>query len=278
MSATSGPPSRQPLAFYDPDSCSWRTSQGTLDLGSTPSSPTLPVSGSMRSGVLYEHPMSAPATNVPGSLSLLRTPTASVTEAKDGIKLSGRSPSDPQVGLVDQVRALLPTPVAQDDQKSPAAHVAAKNRYDDSERTQITSLTVLARQAAATGRWSDKLLPTPRTTDANGAGSHGEGGDDQRTVVKMLPTPTANDGKGSRNTTAQRTRGSRHPGDTLTDAVVLLPTPTAQNSHGNGQNNRKEPTLVGVARLLGASTSPPSDDTSSSSVDPLPLPLMTEDD
>lgn len=33
-----------------------------------------------------------------------------MTEAKRGIKLTGRRPSDPQVGLADQVLALLPTP------------------------------------------------------------------------------------------------------------------------------------------------------------------------
>jgi hypothetical protein len=34
---------------------SLRTSQGTFDLDSTESSPTLPASGSMRNGVLYPH-------------------------------------------------------------------------------------------------------------------------------------------------------------------------------------------------------------------------------
>lgn len=37
------------------------------------------------------------------------------------------------------------------------------------------------------------LLPTPRTSDANGAGAHGDGGPDLRTA--LLPTPTANDPK-----------------------------------------------------------------------------------
>jgi hypothetical protein len=33
------------------------------------------------------------------------------------------------------------------------------------------------------------LLPTPRTTDANGAGEDGVGGNDLRTTVNLLPTP-----------------------------------------------------------------------------------------
>lgn len=34
------------------------------------------------------------------------------------------------------------------------------------------------------------LLPTPRTSDTNGAGAHGDGGLDLRTAVTLLPTPT----------------------------------------------------------------------------------------
>src|SRR5690554_4692450 len=39
------------------------------------------------------------------------------------------------------------------------------------------------------------LLPTPRTSDTNGPGSHGDGGPDLRTAVGLLPTPTARDWK-----------------------------------------------------------------------------------
>jgi site-specific DNA-cytosine methylase len=35
-----------------------------------------------------------------------------------------------------------------------------------------------------------KLFPTPRASDANGAGKHGQGGADLRTAVKLWPTPT----------------------------------------------------------------------------------------
>lgn len=42
----------------------------------------------------------------------------------------------------------------------------------------------------------DKLLPTPRTTDSNGPGLHGNGGMDLRTAVSsLLPTPTDRDHK-----------------------------------------------------------------------------------
>lgn len=49
-------------------------------------------------------------------------------------------------------------------------------------------------------RGADALLPTPRSSDTNGAGAHGTGGPDLRTVAAMLPTPRATDGtKGGPN-------------------------------------------------------------------------------
>jgi DNA (cytosine-5)-methyltransferase 1 len=67
------------------------------------------------------------------------------------------------------------------------------------------------------------LLPTPRTSDTNGAGAHGEGGVDLRTAVSLLPTSRAGDGeKGGPNQ-----RGSS--GDFMLPSAVthMLPTPRA---------------------------------------------------
>lgn len=67
---------------------------------------------------------------------------------------------------------------------------------------------------------SGRLFPTPRTSDANGAGPHGEGGLDLRTAISLLPTPTASDGtKGSPN--------QRHGNGDMTlpsAAASLMPT------------------------------------------------------
>ncbi len=53
------------------------------------------------------------AQNTPHAL--WRTPNAHVVDAKSNVvKLEGRKPSDPQVGLADQVAALWPTPCARD--------------------------------------------------------------------------------------------------------------------------------------------------------------------
>lgn len=95
------------------------------------------------------------------------------------------------------------------------------------------------------------LLPSPRTSDTNGAGHHGDGGMDLRTAVAdllLLPTPSAE--RGGRNKSASEgaairwsldyidrllpnQRGSS--GDLmLPSAVNLLPTPTAQDSAQSG--------------------------------------------
>lgn len=60
-----------------------------------------------------------------------------------------------------------------------------------------------------------RLLPTPRTSDTNGAGAHGQGGLDLRTAVTLLPTPTT-----------QPDTGNGHARN-LGKEVRLLPTPTA---------------------------------------------------
>ena len=36
-----------------------------------------------------------------------------------------------------------------------------------------------------------QLLPTPRSSDTNGAGAHGQGGLDLRSAIDLLPTPTS---------------------------------------------------------------------------------------
>jgi len=86
--------------------------------------------------------------------------------------------------------------------------------------------------ADARGAVTDRvtLLPSPRTSDTNGAGVHGDGGLDLRTAVSLLPTPRATDGtKGGPNQ-----RGSS--GDLmLPSAVTLLPTPAAQEPGGTAE-------------------------------------------
>jgi len=65
-----------------------------------------------------------------------------------------------------------------------------------------------------------RLLPTPCTSDAQGAGLHGEGGDDLRTAIALLPTPMVADSCGARNSTAGRSSWDGvHVGNTLSDVA-----------------------------------------------------------
>lgn len=78
------------------------------------------------------------------------------------------------------------------------------------------------------------LLPTPTSSDTNGAGSHGDGGLDLRTTVKLLPTATTRDHK---DHTIRREPHRPDDTDTLARALTdvpcaLLPTPAAHEPGG----------------------------------------------
>jgi len=225
------------LAHYDHASSCWKTSQATFDLDSRPSSLTLPAWGMTRGGELFELPMSERLTSEPDSSSLLGTPSA----------------ADAMGGHLGRGGELLPTPVAQDDQKQPAARLAKK--VDSGAGETITSLTVITRQYAATGEWSNKLLPTPSANDHTGA----EG-----------PTRAARQENGSTG------------GPSLRDVRHLLPTTTAterpqRTMHARGVNPVDEARHRAAGRLTGASTSQPSDAGSISPDAPPPGQLMIED-
>ncbi|MGW1489802.1 hypothetical protein [Streptomyces sp. NPDC002402] len=90
-----------------------------------------------------------------------------------------------------------------------------------------------------------RLLPTPRTSDTNGAGSHGDGGPDLRTAVSLLPTPRASDGeKGSPN----QKFGDGSP--TLASAALrLLPTPQA-SEHSASRETAEQRAAAGHQAYL----------------------------
>ncbi|WP_432111742.1 hypothetical protein [Streptomyces sp. YPW6] len=90
-----------------------------------------------------------------------------------------------------------------------------------------------------------RLLPTPRTSDTNGAGSHGDGGPDLRTAVSLLPTPRASDGE---KASPNQKFGDGSP--TLANAAArLLPTPTASD-HGSNYATAEERTAAGHQAYL----------------------------
>lgn len=107
---------RASLAKYDHDSRSWKTAQRSFIEDSGECSVIWPHSGMTVNGECLELPMLVRRTKET-DCGLWRTPSANVIEAKSTVvKLTGRKPTDPQVGLANQVMASQkwPTPRARD--------------------------------------------------------------------------------------------------------------------------------------------------------------------
>ena len=78
------------------------------------------------------------------------------------------------------------------------------------------------------------LLPTPRSSDTNGAGPHGSGGVDLRTAVSLLPTPTTTQrGPDANLGTRVGAQANLH-----NEVLQLLPTPKATDGTKGGPNQR----------------------------------------
>lgn len=187
-----------PFAFFDRDSSSWRTCQGSLLEDSGEFCTTWPKQGTWDTGFAYEQPTWAPLTGASESSSLLPTPSA--------------YESTPTNEYVEEVQAHL---------GDPFKRLYLPGRKWHSQRT-------LSRMVPA-------LLPTPGANDHTGA--EGEtrdarreagatGGPSLRDLPKMLPTPTGRDHKG---------RNQRDDDSCLPGAVNLLPTPMANpDNPGSG--------------------------------------------
>lgn len=106
MNGISGQLFKTPLATYDHTQSCWRMFGDTSVLDSPTFSPTLPVSGSMRNGELFDRPMSERLTGENASMSLPRLPTPTASE--------DTGPGDHGTGgrNLRTVVDLLPTPRA----------------------------------------------------------------------------------------------------------------------------------------------------------------------
>lgn len=198
---TSGPASLVPLAHYDPDSSSWRTSGVMFPSDWPTSSETCPAWGMTRGGELFELPTPAPPTNARDcSSSLLPTPVADHSRGLPSATTAFGS-------LPNAVVALLPTPVASDSHGVPSAE---RSRERAKERALPLSEAV-------------QLLPTPLASDGEHGGPNQRGGSgDLRlsSAVHLLPTPTAMDSHGSRGYRPDGTPYTATAGVTLTDAAL----------------------------------------------------------
>lgn len=84
------------------------------------------------------------------------------------------------------------------------------------------------------------LLATPRATDMNGVGAHGDGGLDLRTQIALLPTPMV--GSSSPAAHGQISGDFRAAMERVLSEVTLLPTPVAQPSGNTPEDHlRKKP-------------------------------------
>ena len=247
--ATSGLNSQGSFAFFDPATRSWRTSAATLDSGFPMFSGTLPKRGSMRNGWLYERPMWAPPIDANASSSLLATPLPSDVTGGRTTKGSKRTG---ETGLRLQVKALLPTPAAQDANGS-------------------SSLL-------ATPRTRDHHVQSPETADRR----RGVWGMDLPTQIRdlaLLPTPAAQE-PGFRNREPVTKNGEKptHGSQRWYDReggelrAAITHGPARRNETGIDSWGRSN-----HGRSSGASTRPPSTDGSSSSDDRHPGQLMIED-
>ena len=118
MSGQSFNTSQIPLAFYDPQSSSWKMSQESLLSEEPELLERLPKSGMTQDGKLLELQMSERVTNGQGGFALLVTPTATEKEAGRAERYVSRgimNDRSTRFDLTDQIAYLthlLPTPTA----------------------------------------------------------------------------------------------------------------------------------------------------------------------
>ena len=141
-------------------------------------------------------------------------------------------------------------------------------------RDQVMDL--VAGQGLKVSRQADNLLPTVTTSEANGAGAHGDGGQDLRTTVSdLLPTPSVAhlrnhdediDGYLERRQDFIDGKTLGMPGASLgvavrmqAEGIELLPTVTTQDGKNNGgpsQADRNTPPLNSIALSFSPRPSP----------------------
>lgn len=207
---TSGPTWPTPFAFFDRESSSWRTSQGSLlPEDSTASSPTWPRSGMTRRGEAFELQTWEPPTDA-SACSSLPTPTArdhkGHNQRRDSTCLTG---------------ALLPTPGANDATgPEPLTQREARGAGGSALRdlpTLLPTPTVNDMGEGKTPEAWDEWTARMRARHGNG---NGHGNSLAIEAQRLLPTPTAGDAASTANATASRQPGSQHhAGVTLTDWI-----------------------------------------------------------
>ena len=134
---TSGQKCIASFATYDPDSCSWRTSQGTFPWGSDEFLETWPRSGMTRNGVAYQQPPLVPLTDVIASSSW---PTPRANTAMSAIITPESAHNPARFPNLETVvgRRTWPTPNSDDTRprNQPSSDQKRQTRLSDSVRDQ----------------------------------------------------------------------------------------------------------------------------------------------
>jgi hypothetical protein len=151
-SGGSGPSSSASFAYYDPASCSWKTSQVSFLPECQTYSETWPRAGMTRNGIAYQRPQLVPRTCVTGS-GLLPTPVAGMADRGDRGDLNTAVK-----GYKSKHTRMYPTP-----KSSPSGPDFARAGRDGSGGDDLA--TAIAR-----------MYPTPTVACATG-GQTSRGGD-----------------------------------------------------------------------------------------------------
>lgn len=289
MSGTSGRGLPVPLGFYDPESRSLRTSQATFDWDSTPSSPTLPPSGSMRSGALFARRRSALPISATASSSSPGLPTPAARDWRGG----------GQKGQLPTAVSLLPTPTVSEatgpghaaDGGMNLRHVVSllptpRASANENRQTKRTPSQEAGKHGLSLAAEVCSLLPTPTATPYGTNQSPSPGAAVRPSLNSLAPTllsmsaaappadvvsPSTTQAGSVPAASTAPTPNSVGPSALRTAPTVpvnLLSTPRASDWEKGGPNQRGSKgdlTLPSAAHRIGVSTPPPSPGGSTSS-------------
>jgi len=270
MTEPSSNTSQTASAFYDPDSSSWRTSQGSLLSEEYPLLERLPDWGTTHGGALCVQATPEHLTGVRDGSVLPNLPTPTANNAKE-------SGTQRDWGG-DLTAALLPTPTSQAAKHGPTPDIHA-NGY-------------------GTNLWDlPHLLPTPRAQNGEPRNMKpwirplDQPQNLENAIARLLPTPVVNEmGRGKTPeewdswTDEMKHRhgnGNGHGPSLAIEAARLLPTPTVQDGANNAgpsqwERNSKPLNVVAVELTMGL-TGTLSNDGNGSSDDQHPPQPIAED-
>lgn len=218
MSDISGRSFGTPLARYDRDTRSWRTSEATCLWDLPMCLETLPNWGCLHDGVLYEQPTPEPPIVEHASSSL---PTPKAADGERGRDLPRLRPDQSARELATAV-GLLATPTAWLGRR-PAHAVGNPSRWHDAARSNELSDQIAT------------ILPTPMARDYKDVslpprlwGPKAFHEELPTVIARLLPTPAVNDmgaGKDPQVWEDWAARQKAADGSLEQEALKMLPTP-----------------------------------------------------